>query len=213
MEHLCRFLFFFALVKPLSLVVLGLNVRRGNLLPRAGPAILVANHNSHLDTAVLLSLFPYRLARKIRPLAAADYFLRNRFLAWFALRVLRIIPVDRAVRSGMGATLLAVAGALSAGEIVLVFPEGTRGEPELLGQLRAGIAHIAKPHPDVPVIPIFVHGTGKALPRGEAMLVPFFCDIFVGEPLFWRGDRTDFMATLDRRFHELAAEGDFSQWA
>jgi 1-acyl-sn-glycerol-3-phosphate acyltransferase len=213
MAALCRFLFFFMVVKPLALVVLGLNVRRGNLLPRAGPAILVANHNSHLDTIVLLSLFPYRVATKVRPVAAADYFLRkNRILAWFALHVVRIIPVDRTLRAATVEMLHGVSVALAAGEIVLLYPEGTRGEPEHLGQFRSGIAHIAKPHPEVPVIPVFVHGAGKALPRGESILVPFFCDIFVGTPLFWCGDRSEFMERLEHRFHELAAEGEFPQW-
>jgi 1-acyl-sn-glycerol-3-phosphate acyltransferase len=213
MATLGRFLFFFAVVKPLVLVVLGLNVRRAHLLPRTGPAILVANHNSHLDTVVLLSLFPYHLAMKVRPVAAADYFLRNRVLAWFALHIMRIIPVDRTVRSCAAEMMHGVSAALEAGEIVLLFPEGTRGEPEHLGQFQSGVAHMVKPHPEVPVIPVFVHGAGKALPRGEAVLVPFFCDVLVGEPLFWCGDRAKFMGKLEQRFDELAAEGNFPQWA
>ena len=212
MEALCRFLFFFGLVKPLTLVVLGLNVRRQHLLPQAGPAILVANHNSHLDTVVLLSLFPYRLAMKVRPVAAADYFFKNRYLAWFVVNVLRIIPVDRRLRTGAAEMSRGVSAALRAGDIVLVFPEGTRGEPESLSQFRSGISHIAMSNPGAPVIPVFLHGAGKALPRGEAMLVPFFCDVFVGEPLFWCGEKTPFMAALQSRFEALAVEGDFARW-
>jgi len=212
MARLCRFLFFFGLVKPLASLVLGLNVRRRHWLPRRGPAILVANHNSHLDTVVLLSLFPYRLACQLRPVAAADYFFRNRALAWFVVHVLRIIPLDRTARAGTVHLLKDVSEALAAGEILLLFPEGTRGEPEQLGEFRSGIAHIVKAHPEAPVIPVFVHGAGKALPRGEAILVPFFCDIFVGEPLHWSGDRARFMDQLSARFHQLAAEGEFPAW-
>ena len=212
MGALCRFLFFFGLVKPLTLLVLGLNVRRQHLLPQCGPAILVANHNSHLDTVVLLSLFPYRLAMKIRPVAAADYFFKNRYLAWFVVNVLRIIPVDRTLRGGAAEMSRRVSSALEAGDIVLVFPEGTRGEPEFLSQFRPGISHVAMCNPKAPVIPVFVHGAGKSLPRGEAMLVPFFCDVFVGEPLFWYGDKMQFMAALQNRFEALAAEGDFAKW-
>jgi 1-acyl-sn-glycerol-3-phosphate acyltransferase len=213
MPAFCRFLFFFAIVKPLALVVLGLNVRRRYLLPRNGPAIVVANHNSHLDTVILLSLFPYRAACKIRPVAAADYFFRNRALAWFVQNILRIIPLDRTARSAAATLLRDVSQSLAAGEILLLFPEGTRGEPEQLGEFRSGIAHIAKAHPEAPLIPVFVHGAGKALPRGEAILVPFFCDIFVGEPLAWRGDRALFMNELTARFEALAAEGNFPAWA
>jgi 1-acyl-sn-glycerol-3-phosphate acyltransferase len=212
MASLCRFLFFFGLVKPLALLVLGLNVRREHLLPRAGPAILVANHNSHLDTLVLLSLFPFAVARKIRPVAAADYFLRNRALAWFSLHVLRIIPVDRAHRADAADMARNVTETLAKSEIILLFPEGTRGEPEHIGQFRTGIAHLAKDHPEAPVVPVFLHGLGKALPRGEALLVPFFCDVFAGESIRWCGDRAAFMKSLEDRFRQLETEGGFPQW-
>lgn len=51
-----------------------------------------------------------------------------------------------------------------------------------------------------------LHGLGKALPRGEIPLVPFFCDVFVGEALAWTGDRNEFMAEMESRIHGLAAE-------
>jgi 1-acyl-sn-glycerol-3-phosphate acyltransferase len=59
---------------------------------------------------------------------------------------------------------------------------------------------------------VFLHGLGKALPRGEALLVPFFCDVVVGEPCGWSGDRRGFMADLERRMAALAAELDPPEW-
>ncbi len=66
--------------------------------------------------------------------------------------------------------------------------------------------------PDVPVYPVYLHGLGKALPRGEMLLVPFFCDVFVGETLHWAGDDAAFMQHLDETMTQLAKAGDFSTW-
>jgi 1-acyl-sn-glycerol-3-phosphate acyltransferase len=212
MVQLCRILFFFLLLRPLALVFLGLNVRNLHLLPAKGPALLIANHNSHLDTLVLISLFPYRIASQIRPVAAADYFLRNRWLAWFATNVMQIIPIDRKAGAAKIEMMRGIDKALGEGRLVLLFPEGTRGEPEQLADFKSGIAHIAGAHPNVPLTPVFLHGLGKALPRGEALLVPFFCDVFVGEPFYWTGNRSGFMSKLRDTFQALSSQGHFAPW-
>lgn len=211
MGRLLQSVFFWVVVRPVVLVVIGLNVRHRERLPSAGPAILVANHNSHLDTLVLMTLLDAGLLWRVRPLAAADYFLRNRILGWFALNIMHIVPVER---SGAGAAgfFRGAGAALDAGDIVILFPEGTRGQPEQVGAFRNGVAHLAQHHPDVPVTPVFMHGLGKALPKGSAIPVPFFCDVFVGEPLHYTGDRKAFMQTLSARMDALAGEGTFPAW-
>ncbi|HYL05487.1 MAG TPA: lysophospholipid acyltransferase family protein [Thermoanaerobaculia bacterium] len=224
-ERALRWLFFWLVVRPVVLVGLGLNVRHRERLPGGGPAIVAANHNSHLDTMVLMTLLPSRLLPKVHPVAAADYFLRTRLLAWFALRIVGIIPIERrpAVAAGEPSAppaggerrpdaLAGVAAALERGDVVILFPEGSRGEPERLSELKSGVARLAERFPAVPVIPVFLHGMGKALPRGSALPVPFFCDVFVGEPLRWQGDRKAYVEELRRRMEELAAEGRFAAW-
>ncbi|NJD05939.1 MAG: 1-acyl-sn-glycerol-3-phosphate acyltransferase [Methylococcaceae bacterium] len=211
MVRLLRFLFFAVLVRLVVLVVLGLNVRRREWLPKAGPALIAANHNSHLDTLVLMSLLPLEMLPRLRPVAAMDYFLGNRLLAWFALHIIGIIPLSRRPQRGSD-PLAGCAEALERGDILLLFPEGSRGEPERLARFKTGIAHLTERFPQVPVTPVFLHGLGKALPKGEGLLVPFFCDVFVGEALHWEGDRAGFMAGLERATARLADEGRFPSW-
>jgi 1-acyl-sn-glycerol-3-phosphate acyltransferase len=211
-NHVLRFLFFLLVIRPLVLIVLGLNIRHRARLPMEGPAVVAANHNSHLDTLVMMSLFPLRLLPRLRPVAAADYFLKNRFMAWFATRIIGIIPLKRAIHASEGDPLAEPTEALARGDILILFPEGSRGDPEHMEHFKTGIAHLAKRRPETAIVPIFLHGLGKALPRGTFLLVPFFCDVFVGEAMKWTGDRHAFMAELEDRTKALAAEGHFPAW-
>jgi 1-acyl-sn-glycerol-3-phosphate acyltransferase len=176
-------LFYLLIVKPVVLVLLGINVRGREHLPKSGPAIIVANHNSHLDALALMSLFPQSLITNVHPVAASDYFLKNKFLSWFSVRVIGIIPIDRFPTEKSVPMLAPLVEALNNNAILILFPEGTRGEPESMGKLKNGVAHLVSACSDTPVIPVFFHGLGKSLPKGECVMVPFFVDAFIGEPL------------------------------
>lgn len=212
MGLLLRYVFYGVIVRAVVLVVLGLNVRHRERLPLRGPVIVAANHNSHLDAMVLVSLFPLRLLPKVRPVAAADYFLRHPLLAWFATKVVGIVPLKRKRERDDEDLLAPVNAALARGEILLFFPEGSRGEPEKLAEFKSGIARLAERHPEVPVLPVFMHGLGKALPKGEAILVPFFLDVFIGEPLRSDGERERFMRRYREAMAALAAEQPSVPW-
>ncbi|WP_275099378.1 lysophospholipid acyltransferase family protein [Sedimenticola hydrogenitrophicus] len=207
-----KLLFFTCIVRPLVLIILGLNIRHRQHLPATGPAIVVANHNSHLDTLVLMSLFPLAQLQRLRPVAAADYFMANPLLAWFATRVIGIIPIERKNRDGHHDPLAPVQAALEQGDIIIIFPEGTRGQPERMQKFKSGVIHLAKAHATAPIIPVFLHGLGKSLPKGEGLLVPFFCDVFVGPALYWQGDRTLLMQQLEQQMEALASEQGHAAW-
>ena len=212
MKRFLQILFFVGVIKPLILVILGLRISNKRGLPLAGPAILVANHNSHLDTMVLMTLFPLRLLAKVRPVAAADYFLSNPLLAWIGINLFNILPIHRQPLTSKQNPLLLCLQSLQKGEILIVYPEGSRGEPEQLSKFKSGVAYLAKHHPQVPIYPIFLHGLGKALPKGDLILVPFYCDIFIGEPIGWTGQKQTFMQLLNQRMVELASQGHFPAW-
>ncbi len=213
MVAILRVAFFLLIVRPILTVILGANVRQRELLPRKGPAIIVANHNSHLDTLILMTLFRLGDLPHLRPVAAMDYFMRSRPMAWFATNIIGIIPIVRAGRDKSGDHPLASCErALDRGDILIVFPEGSRGEPERLSQFKKGVAHLVRERPHTPVHPLFMHGLGKVLPRDSLLLVPFNCDVVVGEAIFWNGGIAAFMKLLQTRMTELASKIHMAPW-
>jgi len=211
--RLAAFLFHLAVVRPLVFGLLGMRIRHRDRLPASGPAILVANHNSHLDAFALACLFPVRLLPCVRPLAARDYFLADRARAWIARDLVGVVPIDRHPRPGAGDPLAGCSAALARGDILILFPEGTRGEPERLGTFRPGIAHLARRHPEAPVIPVGLRGFGIVLPKGGFVPVPVACEAVIGEPVAWHGDRSRFLDSVRKRISGLARNRrDIGPW-
>jgi 1-acyl-sn-glycerol-3-phosphate acyltransferase len=209
--RLLRWLLFAVVVRAV-LVALGLVVRHRERLPADGPAVLAGNHNSNLDALTIMSLLPLRLLPKLRPVAAMDYFYTSGLRAWFANNIVGIIPVKRGSGKEGGNPLQLAEEALDRGEILVIFPEGTRGEPETLQAFKKGIGHLAHARPAVPVVPIFMHGLGKAPPRGSMLLVPFNVTINVGEPVYGTDTYSAFVSKLERAITALAAEEKLPAW-
>lgn len=210
--RLVRATFFLLVVRPLISIIIGLNVSGKDRLPLKGPAIVAANHNSHLDALTLLSLWPLTKLQHVRPVAAADYFLSSKTMAWFSLNIIGILPIDRQRADETRDPLADMSAALERGEILIVFPEGSRGDPEQLSRFKSGIARLVERHPGVPIVPVFMHGLGKALPRGDFLLVPFFADVIVGQPLYWQGSVAATMQAYQAAMEYLATRVEIPAW-
>ena len=207
-----RFLFYQLIIRPIIAIILGLNVRHRERLPTKGPAIIVSNHNSHLDTLVIMTLFPWRLQKKTFPVAAADYFLKNKLLAWFSQKVVGIIPIERKGSKFAKNPFANIQNKLDDDNLIIFFPEGSRGQPEKMSDIKKGITHLAKKNETIPIYPIFMYGLGKALPKDESLLVPFVIDVIVGEPLYWQNDASLLMSQLTDNFDEMKKELTIQEW-
>jgi len=199
-----RLAFIGLVARPLARIFTGVDVVGREHLPRTGPAIVAANHTSHVDTLLMLAIFPGRTVLKVRPAAAADYFLRTPLSSWFSRTLIGIVPVARD-RVKDGEDILAPAReALQRGDIVVVFPEGTRGsDGDGMGRLKNGVARLAEGFPDAPVTPVWIQGAGRVLPKGAVIPVPMNCWVAAGAPLHWDGRRTAFMDALRDRLLAL----------
>jgi 1-acyl-sn-glycerol-3-phosphate acyltransferase len=144
---------------------------RAHLDELSGPAVFVANHNSHMDTPVILRALPGRWRRRTAVVAATDYFYAKRRNAVAASLVFGTVPLDRASGAGVGPGQTAHLDSLIAsGGSLLVFPEGTRSHDGRVGRLRSGAAVLAAEH-DLPIVPIYLSGTRHAMPRGHHWMV------------------------------------------
>lgn len=203
MRVFCRKLFTALVVRPITTLWMGYALRQKEKLPAHGPAIVIANHNSHLDALMLLSLFPQRLIPTIRIAAAADYFFTNRTTRFLAEHVAGLVPV---ARKGSKDPLAPMAAVLENGGILFLFPEGTRGSPDVIGDIKPGLWHLARRFPEAPVCPVYLHGLGRALPKGSWIPVPLFADICVGEPFFATADKKGFPTQVRDIFDALRAQ-------
>jgi len=196
-------IFFALLIRPFLALFIGLRVRGRENLPESGPFILIANHSSHLDTVSLLSLFPLNRLRVIRPVAAADYFERNRIISVLTKTLFNILPIARKRITAENNPIRQMCAALEAGDSLIIFPEGTRGSGEELGEFRSGVAHLLEKMPEVCVVPAYLINMGRSLPKGEFIPVPFFCEIHLGMPLKIRGSRREITASLEAAVRKL----------
>lgn len=154
--------------------------RRRNLVPQ-GPCLVVSNHNSHLDAALLMSLFPLRRLHRVHPVAAADYFGETWLRRTMAMLFMNAIAIDRHPQAGRDA-LEPMISALERGESLVFFPEGSRGEAGVVASFRPGIGRLVQKVPGLLVVPVYLSGPERIWPRGETMPLPLGIDVHVGKP-------------------------------
>lgn len=171
-----------------------LRAEGGRHVPRTGPALLIANHQSFLDP-----LLAGLAARRHLCFLARRTLYRNRAFGGL-LRSLNAVPIDQEGFARQG--LQTILEQLRAGRAVLIFPEGERTANGSLRPLRPGIHLLIKRVP-MPIVPIGIAGAYEAWPRWRRLPAPV--------PLFWpTGKGTVAVAIgrpLDsRRFADLPRE-------
>jgi 1-acyl-sn-glycerol-3-phosphate acyltransferase len=165
-------------------VIVGVRFLNREGLKKKKQYIIVANHNSHLDTMSILAALPLRMIHKTHPIAAGDYFGQSPMRAFFTRFFVNAILIPRS-RPKPGETgpdpIQLMLNALDKGHSLILFPEGSRGEPEKLQKFKRGIGIVLEQRPTIPYIPVFMKGLGKSLPKGDPVLVPFISYVNIGE--------------------------------
>ena len=154
--------------------------------PLARQRVYFANHTSNADLPLIWTVLPGDLRVRTRPVAAADYWLKNPVRKFFGGDVFRGLLVDRRpeARDEGEDPMATIRGALDAGDSLIIFPEGRRNETKkTLLPLKAGIYNMALSHPEVEMVPVWIENLNKVMPRGEVVPIPLICTIAFGRPL------------------------------
>lgn len=164
-------------------LIVGVEFTDCGFLKKEEQFIILANHNSHLDTLSLLSSLPGSLLWKVKPVAAEDYFGKNRFQTFLSNYFINTLLIRRkGEKDSEHDPLKKMLAAIDEGYSLILFPEGTRGKPEQMGNIKSGIARILSQRPQVKYVPVFMTGLGRSLPKGELLVLPYKSSIFYGMP-------------------------------
>ncbi|MFC7594273.1 1-acyl-sn-glycerol-3-phosphate acyltransferase [Terrabacter sp. GCM10028922] len=150
-------------------------------IPAEGAAIFASNHLSFSDSIFL----PLVVSRRVTFLAKSDYFtgrgIKGRLTAAFFKGVGQL-PVDRSGGKASNAALSSGLRVLRRGELLGIYPEGTRSPDGRLYRGRTGVARMAL-EGKVSVIPVAMIGTDKAQPTGKVIPRIMRVGVRVGKPL------------------------------
>jgi 1-acyl-sn-glycerol-3-phosphate acyltransferase len=149
-------------------------------LPREGSFIIVANHASHIDTLAILSALPLTRLHRVFPAAAKDFFFVSLPRTAIAAIVVNALPFDRQdnIRQSLS---LCRAVLDNPGNILLIYPEGTRSTTGAIGEFRPGISLLLAGR-ELPVVPCYLDGAFHAWPKGVALPRPRKVRLVIGEP-------------------------------
>jgi len=147
-------------------------------LPRE-PYIIAANHSSHLDTLAIMTVLGDE-CKRLRVLAAKDYWFSTRFKSWFSGELLKFVPFDRHANFLQG--LRISQGVLKQNECLLIYPEGTRSVTGELQPFKPGLGLLAY-ETGSPIVPAYIDGTYHALPKGSNLPRKSRVRVTFGKPI------------------------------
>ena len=147
-------------------------------LPSSGSFIMVANHSSHLDAPCLVSALPLSKLHRAFPAAASDYFFQSVPRTWLAAVVVNALPFSRQshVRQSISLCEKLIE---TKGNVLVIFPEGTRTVTGELGCFKPGIGALLAGR-KVPVIPCYLEGAYRAWSRHHSFPRPRKLKLVIG---------------------------------
>lgn len=181
-------------------------------IPRSGGVILASNHLSFIDSVFL----PLVIERRVTFLAKSDYYTARGIKGWAIKNFLKaagMLPIDRSGGKASEASLRTGLGVLAKGDVLGIYPEGTRSPDGKLYRGRTGVARMVL-EGGVPVIPVAMIDTEKVMPIGKRIPKVRRIGVVIGEPLDFsrfegmESDRFILRSITDEIMYELSHLGN-----
>ena len=170
--------------------------------------VYFANHTSNGDMPMIWSVLPPALRRETRPVAAADYWLKNKLRAFAGGEVFRAVLIDRR-REVNDDPMAKIIAALDEGSSLIIFPEGNRNMgPDDLLPFKAGLYNMGLARPDVDLVPTWIANLNSIMPKGEVIPLPLICTVTFGAPIHVKEgeSKDDFLARASAALSALKPE-------
>jgi 1-acyl-sn-glycerol-3-phosphate acyltransferase len=174
---------------------------REHLPPREASFVLVCNHASHLDALSLLAALPLRRVHRAFPAAAADYFFASLPRTLFSVLAVNGLPFDRESKGGESLEICRQVLA-QPGNVLILFPEGTRSTSHAIGRFRSGIGRLAA-GTATPIVPCHLAGAHAAFPKGASFPRPHRLALRIGPPRSFAHVSPDDRSGVERICTEL----------
>jgi 1-acyl-sn-glycerol-3-phosphate acyltransferase len=174
------------------------------------PVIFAANHSSHLDAPLVLSVLPEPWRHHLVTLAAADYFFDSRLKGAYFAFALNAVPIERVKVSRQSSER--AEELLAAGWNLLIFPEGGRS-PDGWGQAHRGGAAWLAARSGRPLVPVHIKGTRRLLPRGAKRLYLGSTTVTFGAPIPPDLPARQLVTRLEAAIAALADEATSDWWS
>lgn len=170
--------------------------------------VYYSNHTSNGDMPMIWSVLPPALRRETRPVAAADYWLKNKVRAFVGPEVFNCVLIDRRPEVN-DKPMDKILQALDEGASLIIFPEGNRNmtDADLL-PFKAGLYNMGLARPEVDLVPTWVANLNTIMPKGEIIPLPLICTVTFGAPVHVEeGESKDaFLARASKALSDLKPE-------
>ncbi len=167
--------------------------------------VYFANHTSNGDMPMIWAVLPPTLRRSVRPVAAADYWLKNPIRAFVGPEVFNCVLVDRRPEV-KDKPMDKIVAALDEGASLIIFPEGGRNMTEdPLLPFKAGLYNMGLARPEIDLVPAWIANLNTIMPKGEVIPLPLICTVTFGAPIHVQdGESKDaFLARASKSLADL----------